>query len=147
MLNRPDAEPAFSSPERCTDSVREDRHAELGLTQRAHRVEALRERVHHHCTRPQLGDATRPPEQRLHRPRNVGRVANAVREDGRNRAHAILERTPGRIAEELVVLDQVGAAGGQSGGRRCEPLRGEPERRLDDRADEHLVGRRVGRAG
>jgi hypothetical protein len=142
-----DAEPALPSPEGCADSVREDRHAELRFAQRPQRVEALREGVDHHGARTQFDDAMRPPDQRLHRAGDVGGIANSVRDHRRDRAHPFLQRTPGRIAKELVVLDQVGAARSQSCRDRGELPRREPERRLDDRADEHLVRRRERRAG
>ena len=56
-------------------------------------------------------------------------------------------RAPRAVADQLVVLDEVGAARGQLTGGGCRLARREAERRLDDRADEDAVGRLVRRPG
>jgi len=97
--------------------MREDRQAEVGVTQCSHGVQALRERVHHHCTRTEFRDAIRAPQQGFHRARDIRGIADPVRQDSGNGTHTFLQWTPLWIAEQLVVLDEVGAARAQSCGR------------------------------
>ena len=126
--------------------MREDRHAELGRPQSPHGIQALREGIHHHCTRAELDGARSAADQRVRGAGDVRRVTNMRRNRLGNRPHALLERARTNVPEQLVVFDQISPAGGEGRRCRCDLSGRQAERRLDDRTDEHFVRRSEGRA-
>ena len=114
-----DTELSPSSPERRADAVRKDRHPEFRLAEHAQRAEPLGKRIHHQGTSAEVDGPRSAAEQRLGRARYVRRVANTWKDRRSDGRYAFLERTPGRIPEQLVVLNQIGPAGGEQPGGFC----------------------------
>jgi len=115
---RRNAERGVARPQSRADAVREDRNAEFGLAQGSQRIEALCEGIQHQRPRSQLHGATRALEQRIHRTRDVRGIANGGRYRCCDRAYSLLQATPVRVTQQLVVLHEVCTSGRQLRRRR-----------------------------
>jgi hypothetical protein len=93
--------------------VREDRHAELRVSERPHRVESLRKRTYHHRGGSEFHRAHGTAHQRVDPAADVDGVLHVLGQRRDNGTHAFLERAPRQVAEQLVVLDKIDTTGGE----------------------------------